>query len=118
MAGRRGDVPGEVRAVEAVLRPVPVDLTGRVVERERVERASVERDLGAPVGPAHGAELLLQRRRCGEAVLARHGQRRPDRGAGTAGAQDLAALLLIAEVEGLAVGIDEDAATTRVADGH
>src|SRR5262245_20846384 len=88
LAGGRRRVPGEARAVEAVLLVVAGDLSGRVVERERVQGVAAERDLGRAVRPGYGADPAVQRgRRCRDALLARDGQRRPDRLAGTARAQ-------------------------------
>jgi len=113
----RGRVPGEVGAVEAVVLPVPVDLPGAVVERERVQRLAVEGDLPGPVLTLDRAEVPGHAASGGRLLPGRDSQWFPDGYAGAARAQHVAPLL-VAGVEGLARGRREHAHAPGLTDGH
>src|SRR4051794_34744674 len=96
-ARRSGRVPGELRSVEGVLLPVAVRLSCTVVERERVQRSAVERDLLRTVGVLDRGEVAGHLARSGRRLPRRDGQRRPDRLTGAAVAERHALLLVTGE---------------------
>src|SRR5256885_323458 len=102
--GKASDAPGELLAAEGVLEAVAGDLA-RLVQLERVEQFAVKGHLPAAVRPLDGPQLA--RKRAALRRRAADGQGLPEGEAGTV-AEHHAASLLIAPVEGAALGIDQD----------
>src|SRR5262249_40863677 len=110
------DVPREAVDAERVLESVAGD-PARLVERERVQELAPVGDLLATVGPLDDRELAGQRHGLRSAA---RGQRLPE-GEGGAGAEHLAAAVLVVEVKGATLRIDEHlagAADRLDGDGH
>ena len=109
-------MPREGGTGEAVLRVLAFGVARRVVERERVQRPTVELDLSRAIRAGHSAERHTGR--TGGLLPLREGQRGPDREAVAARAKDLAGcLLLVGRVQRSAARIDEYLVARDVADG-